>query len=307
MNLERLLKDYLEHLEIEKNRSLKTVENYERYLKRFLEFTKVSSPKDISDDVVREFRLQLNRMRDRFDHTLKRQTQFYHLIALRNFLKYMAKRDIKTLAAEKIELGKVSQLQVEFLEGEEVNRLLSATSGSSLQNFRDRALLELLFSTGLRISELCSLNRESVNLARDEFSIRGKGQKIRVVFLSSEAKATLKTYLDKRADIEEPLFVSAPKGKKTQNSNPTRLTPRSIQRLIKKYSAAAGITKRVTPHTLRHSFGTDLLRSGADLRSVQALLGHSSITTTQRYTHVTDSVLRDIHKKYHGQTLKVKK
>ncbi|MBI2637388.1 MAG: tyrosine-type recombinase/integrase, partial [Candidatus Sungbacteria bacterium] len=278
MALETLRKEFFEYLEIEKNRSLKTVENYDRYLERFFGYAKISNPKDITDECIRQYRLYLNRFRDKFGNPLKKQTQSYHLIALRNFLKYLAKRDIQSLAAEKIELGKVSQMQVEFLEGEEIARLLHATEGSSLQNFRDRAILELLFSTGLRISELCSLNRESINLGRDEFSIRGKGEKIRIVFLSPEAKQALKAYRDKRGDIEDPLFVSTPKGKGPGESNPSRLTPRSIQRLIKKYSAAAGITKKVTPHTLRHSFGTDLFRSGADLRSVQALLGHSSIT-----------------------------
>ena len=324
MLLKQLHKEYLEYLEIERNRSLKTVENYDRYLRRFFNFAKVSEPKDIDDELVRKYRLYLNRLGENYGKTLKKQTQGYHLIALRNFLKYLAKRGIKTLAADRIELGKAPSRQVEFLEGEELNRLLDSASGKNLKNLRDRAILELLFSTGLRVSELCSLNRDSINLKRGEFTIKGKGDKIRVVFLSDSAKSTLKNYLEKRTDINEALFVSA---KQPSANNPigpspprpsavglgrvlgqqptTRLTPRSIQRMIKKYSAKAGLTKKVTPHTIRHSYATDLLFAGADLRSVQALLGHSSITTTQIYTHVTDKALKEVHKKYHGKTRKL--
>ena len=310
--LKELHKQFLEYLEIERNRSLKTVENYDRYLKRFFNFAKVSEPKDVDDELVRKYRLYLNRLGENNGKTLKKQTQGYHLIALRNFLKYLAKRGIKTLAADRIELGKTPSRQVEFLEGEELNRLLESASGKNLKNLRDRAILELLFSTGLRVSELCSLNRDSVNLKRDEFTVKGKGDKLRVVFLSNSAKTALKNYLEKRIDIDEALFISA----KQPTTNPsallgasnqqltTRLTPRSIQRMIKKYSAKAGLTKKVTPHTIRHSYATDLLFAGADLRSVQALLGHSSITTTQIYTHVTDKALKEVHRKYHGKNRK---
>lgn len=302
MTIKDLHKQFLEYLEIERNRSLKTVENYDRYLRRFFNFARVADPKEIDDELVRKYRLYLNRLGENDGKTLKKQTQGYHLIALRNFLKYLAKRGIKTLTADRIELGKTPSRQVEFLEGEELNRLLESASGKNLKNLRDRAILELLFSTGLRVSELCSLNRESINLKRDEFTIRGKGDKIRVVFLSNSAKNALKNYLEKRTDIEEPLFVSAKQPSTLHLPPSTRLTPRSVQRMIKHYSAKAGITKKVTPHTIRHSYATDLLFAGADLRSVQALLGHSSITTTQIYTHVTDKALKEVHKKFHGKS-----
>lgn len=294
MALKELHKEFLEYLEIERNRSLKTVENYDRYLKRFFNFSKVPEPKDIDDELIRRYRLYLNRLGENNGKNLKKQTQGYHLIALRSFLKYLAKRGIKTLSADRIELGKAPSRQVEFLENDELNRLIESISGNGLKNLRDRAILELLFSTGLRVSELCSLNRDSINLKRDEFTVKGKGDKRRVVFLSDSAKTSLKNYLEKRTDIEEHLFVAT---KKTV----TRLTPRSIQRIIKKYAAKAGLTKKVSAHTLRHSFATDLLFAGADLRAVQALLGHSSITTTQIYTHVTDKALKEVHRKYHGK------
>ncbi|OHA00282.1 MAG: hypothetical protein A3G49_03540 [Candidatus Sungbacteria bacterium RIFCSPLOWO2_12_FULL_41_11] len=305
MTLKELHKQFLEYLEIERNRSLKTVENYDRYLKRFFNFAEVSDANDIDDELVRKYRLYLNRLGENNGKALKKQTQGYHLIALRNFLKYLAKRGIKTLTADRIELGKTPSRQVEFLEGEELNRLLESASGKDLKNLRDRAILELLFSTGLRVSELCSLNRDSVNLKRDEFTVRGKGDKIRVVFLSETAKSALKNYLEKRTDVNEALFISAKRQETSDMKQVTRLTPRSIQRMIKIYSAKAGITKKVTPHTLRHSYATDLLFAGADLRSVQALLGHSSITTTQIYTHVTDKALKEVHRKYHGQSRKI--
>lgn len=299
MTLERLHKEFLEYLEIEKNRSLKTVENYDRYLRRFFKFANIKDPKDITDDVVRRYRLYLNRTGEEAAGPLKKQTQGYYLIALRSFLKYLTKRDVKSLAAEKIELGKAPSREVHFLESDELNRLLRAPDATTLRGMRDVAMLELLFSTGLRVSELCALDRTSVNLKQDEFSVRGKGDKIRIVFLSDTAKKALDNYLKKRNDVDAALFVS----ERTQDkNNPTRLTPRSVQRMIKKYAIAAGITKEVTPHKLRHSFATDLLRNGADLRSVQALLGHANITTTQIYTHITDKSLREIHHKFHGKT-----
>lgn len=298
--IEKLLEDYLKYLEVEKNRSVKTVENYRHYLKRFLLWAKIGEPKEITADLVREFRLYLNRLKDESSRGLKKITQNYHVIALRNFLKYLSKRDIETLAPEKIELAKVALREIEFLEEAELERLLNAPQGGGLTDLRDKAILELLFATGLRVSELCGLNRQSVNLKQDEFSVRGKGDKIRVVFLSETAKNCLKNYLDKRVDVDEALFVRVGKGKNFFQKNANlRLTPRSIERIIKKYAAKAGIGKKVTPHQLRHQFATDLLRNGADIRSVQTMLGHSSITTTQIYTHVTDKQLKEIHKKYH--------
>lgn len=307
VTIKDLKTQFLEYLEIEKNRSAKTVENYNHYLVRFINFAKVGRPEDISEEMIRKYRLYLNRLVDfrRSDlrsRSLKKVTQNYHIIALRAFLKYLAKRDIKTVSAEKIELGKQEERQVTFLEPHELERFLRAPSGTAIADLRDRAMLETLFSTGLRVSELCSLNRDDIDLKRGEFSVRGKGSKIRVVFLSDTARAALVSYSDKRSDADEALFIRVPQNESFEKYEKLRLTPRSIQRIIKKYAIAAGIMgKKVSPHSLRHSFATDLLRNGADIRSVQAMLGHSSITTTQIYTHVTDKQLRETHGKFHGK------
>ena len=302
MKLADLVEQYLDYLEIEKQRSRRTRENYAHYLQRFLEFSRAALPKSIDDEVVRKYRLWLNRLEDRHGGTLKKSTQNYHIIALRGFLKYLSKRGIETLGAERVELGRGSDRDIDFLESGEVVRLLSSPKGTSLAALRDRSILEILYSTGLRVSELIALNRDSINLQRDDgFSVRGKGEKIRIVFLSEVARNCLREYLNKRTDIDEALFIRIPKSEKAlREASKLRLTPRSVQRLVKKYAAAAGISKDVHPHTLRHSFATDLLRNGADVRSVQALLGHSSITTTQVYTHVTDRQLKEIHKKFHS-------
>lgn len=314
MDIKPLLQDYLNYLEIEKNRSVKTRINYERYLKKFLEFSKISKPEQISQDLARQYRLWLNRQIFRqFQGKpagLKKNTQNYYLIALRNFLKYLAKRDVKTLASDKIELGRQSERQVVFLENNELERLLGAPDHDSFKDLRDRAILELLFSTGLRVSELCGLNRDSINLSSKngagEFPIRGKGDKVRLVFLSDAAKETLKNYLEKRKDIDEALFVRQAKNQVNLSAGGEnlRLTPRSVERLVKYYAAKAGLSKKITPHSIRHSFATDLLLNGADIRSVQALLGHSNISTTQIYTHITDRQLREIHKSFHGKRRK---
>lgn len=302
MDTKQLKIQYLEYLEIEKNRSQKTLENYGRYLDRFLQFAKISSPSQITEDAIRQYRLHLNRLKDPDGNTLKKVTQNYHIIALRNFLKYLAKRDIKSVSAEKVELGKQEQREVTFLEPEELNRLLSAPEGSGLDSLRDRALLATLFSTGMRVSELCSLDRDKVDVNRGEVTVRGKGSKLRLVFLSNDAKNNIKQYLDKRSDVDESLFVRISKSKNFAKENDLRLTPRSIQRIVEKHAVKAGIVgKNVSPHTLRHSYATDLLRNGADIRSVQALLGHSSVTTTQIYTHVTDKQLREVHQRFHNK------
>lgn len=297
MNLPQAKQQFLEYIEIERGRSVKTVENYDRYLQRFFDFAQISDPKQISEEKVRTFRLWLNRQ-EGTDGFLKRRTQNYYLIALRAFLKYLQKREITSLSPERIELAKLPQRSVDLITIEELNRLMDVVSkGETEQKLRDRAILELLFSTGLRVSELCALNAD-IDLSRDELSVRGKGDKVRVVFISLDAKDAVMKYLKARKDMEEPLFVSY--GKNTQKGD-RRLTPRSVERLIKKYAIEAGITKKVTPHIIRHSFATDLLQNGADLRSVQALLGHANIATTQVYTHVTDSHLRDIHKTFHAK------
>ncbi|HEY4506762.1 MAG TPA: site-specific tyrosine recombinase/integron integrase [Candidatus Paceibacterota bacterium] len=300
MEIKKLKTQFLEYLEIEKNRSQKTVENYNRYLLRFLNFTKAENENDLSEEIIRKYRLYLNRLTDTHGQTLKKVTQNYHIIALRSFLKYLAKRDIKTVSAEKVELGKQEDRQVEFLEPHELQKFLSSPSGSDVRSLRDRAILETLFSTGLRVSELCALDRDNIDLSRGEFSVRGKGSKLRVVFLSEQAVETIKTYLTKRIDADESLFIRIPGKESFEKYAQLRLTPRSVQRIVKKYAIASGIIgKKISPHSLRHSFATDLLRNGADIRSVQAMLGHASVTTTQIYTHVTDKQLREIHKKFH--------
>lgn len=306
MNLNQLKNQYLEYLEIEKDRSQKTIENYNRYLKRFLNWAKISSPAEITDELVRNYRLYLNRLLDEKGRPLKKITQNYHIIALRNFLKYLARLNIKTFAADKIELGKTQRREVEFLEPDEIERIFEAASGSDLKSLRDRAILELLYSSGLRVSELTNLNRNQVNLKTQEFSVRGKGGKIRVVFVSDRAKAALKRYLDKRTDVDPAVFVriGLKQIEKKSKSDNLRLTPRSIQRIVKFYATKAGIVKDVHPHTLRHSFATDLIQNGADIRSVQEMLGHSSVMTTQIYTHVTNRRLKEVHKAFHGRRRK---
>lgn len=294
--IEKLKTQFLEYLEIEKGRSLKTVENYDRYISRFLTFAKLSKPGQIDDEVVRQYRLWLNRQLGTVEN-LKKNTQNYYLVALRAFLKYLAKRDIKSLAPERIELAKTSARQLDLVSNTELNRLLDGPKGSDLKALRDKAILELFFSTGLRVSELCSLDRDSIDFSREEFSIRGKGEKVRLVFISPTAKAAIKNYLNKRKDINEALFVGMSEINKEAKDG--RLTSRSVERIVKHYAIKAGITRKVTPHTLRHAFATDLLQNGADIRSVQMMLGHSSISTTQIYTHLTDKQLRETHKKFH--------
>lgn len=314
-NIQQFINDFLEHLEIEKNRSLATINNYRFYLNRFANWAtekNIANTKHITGEVVRQYRLWLNRQTDANGELLKKNTQNYHLIALRSFLKYLAKRDIETLAPEKIELMKMPERQVEFLTGEELDRLLEAplkASDNKIISIRDQAILATLFSTGLRVSELANLKIDQINLKSisdiTEFTIRGKGKKLRVVFLSADARDRLKKYLAERTDISPYLFVRHDRAHKPGEDSREKkeggapLTARSIQRIVEKYAKLAGITKNVSPHTLRHSYATDLLTNGADIRSVQTLLGHSSITTTQIYTHLTDQQLRKIHSQFH--------
>lgn len=288
--IETLLSRYLDYLEIERNRSVKTRENYERYLCEFFRFGGIKSERDITSEAVRRFRLYLAR------RGLKKNTQAYYVIALRNFLKYLAKNDISALAPDKIELPKTPTREIEIAELDDIARLLKAPQGTHLRALRDRAILETLFSTGLRVSELCRLDRR-INIPRGEVSVRGKGDKLRVVFLSDAAKAALKAYLAKREDADEAMFISIAKTGRILE----RIRPRTVQRLIRRYAAQAGIPKKVTPHMLRHEFATDLLINGADLRSVQELLGHSSVSTTQIYTHLTNKKLRETHRVFHSR------
>jgi len=285
------------------------VRNYSFYLKRFADFAEqngITSPQKISKELIHRYRLWLNRLDNPLSGNLKKNTQNYHLIALRGFLKYLVKTDIKSLEPEKVELVKQEQRQVEFLEGNDLSRMLEAPlqiNEPEIIKTRDKAILELFFSTGLRVSELCKLKIENINLKKDEFSVRGKGSKLRVVFLSNDAKHWLDEYLTARQDINPYLFISHDKAASGREERES-LTPRSVQRLVQKYAKIAGITKQVTPHTMRHSYATDLLMNGADIRSVQAMLGHASITTTQVYTHITDQQLRDVHKAFHGRRRK---
>lgn len=307
MQLKELKREFLEYLEIEKGRSILTVSNYDRYLTRFLEYTKIMNPADLTESQVREYRLWLNRQPGtkvgRNVDTLKRRTQNYYLIALRAFLKFLRKRGIESLNPERIELAKVPERSLDLISTQELNRLMDAPDTQSLSGLRDKAILELLFSTGLRVSELCALSQEDVDLNRDEFSVRGKGDKVRVVFLSDTARNAIRAYLKERKDFDDAMFIQYGKNAKQSDvkNKELRLTSRSVQRIIKRYATIAGITRKVTPHVIRHSFATDLLSNGADLRSVQALLGHANIATTQIYTHVTDKHLRDIHKKFHSR------
>ncbi len=292
--------DFLEYMEIEQNRSQKTIENYDHYLTRLIDFAGDIKVADIDTELIRKWRLWLNRLGTNTSDEMGKITQNYHLIALRSFLKYCAKRGIPALAADKIELARTARKQVTFLDEDELKRVFDEPDTNTLPGLRDRAILELLFSSGLRVSELVGLNRDHVNLKRREFMVRGKGQKDRPIFISPAAAEWVSRYLDKRQDTAKPLFIRYSGSKKVDLSgNFHRLTARSVQRIVARYARLAGITKHVSPHTLRHSFATDLLMNGADLRSVQALLGHSNIATTQIYTHVTDPHLKAVHEKFH--------
>ncbi len=303
-----LINEFLESLEVESGRSRYTTRNYELYLSRVLEFQNEFDPEndlrpeDITEEWLRKYRLWLNRYTTERGKNLTVMTQNYHLIALRGFLKYLAKRKIKSLDPVLVELPRTHRAQVTFLYVDEINRIVEQIPLDTEDGLRDKAIFELLFSTGLRVSELVGLNRQDVNLSRREFMVRGKGQKDRPVFISQQAADAVQDYLDERKDSLPALFLNNSRNQPMVGTKGDyrRLTPRSIERIINKYVRMAGITKHVTPHTLRHSFATDLLTNGADLRSVQSLLGHSNISTTQIYTHVTDPHLREVHEKFHS-------
>ncbi|MFZ1301029.1 MAG: site-specific tyrosine recombinase/integron integrase [Candidatus Microsaccharimonas sp.] len=293
--------DFIEHLEVEGGRMPKTAENYEFYLNRFIEFSGDIKVADIDSELVRKFRLWLNRHQNERGESLAMITQAYHLIALRGFLKYLSRRDIPSLSPDKIELPKTARKQVTFLHYDELQRLIEQINVAEEAGLRDRAIIELLFSSGLRVSELVNLNRDHINTKRREFMVRGKGQKDRPIFISQTAADWVDQYLAMRQDTLAPLFISYSRNTETNMSGDyRRLTARSIQRAVTKYARLAGITKHVSPHTMRHSFATDLLMNGADLRSVQSMLGHSNISTTQIYTHVTDAHLKEVYDKFHS-------
>lgn len=312
MDISDLISDFLESLEIEKGRSTKTTENYGLYLARFLDLITQDFPEgatikpaDLTPEILRKFRLRLNRFDDNQNHErLSALTQSYHLIALRGFLKYLAKRGIKSLDPSLVDLPRAAKKQVTFLHFDEVSRLLSEIPTDTETGLRDRAIIELLFSGGLRVSELCNLNRDSINLARREFMVRGKGKKDRPIFIDQTTAEHIEEYLNARTDTLPALFLNNSSNQNIPDTSGDfrRLSPRSIERIIGKYTRQAGITKRVTPHTLRHSFATDLLMNGADIRSVQSLLGHANIATTQIYTHITDPHLKEVHEKFHTET-----
>lgn len=294
------IQDFLEYLEIEQNRSLKTIENYQRYLERLVEFAGDVEVKKIDSELIRRWRLWLNRLEKDGRSNVSSTTQNYHLIALRSFLRFCSKRDIDSLPPEKVELARIKRKTVTFLNPEELEALFAQPDVNTKIGLRDRTILELLFSGGLRVSELTNLNKEHVSTKRREFTVRGKGQKDRPIFMSEAAANWIDLYLKERSDSSSALFIRYGGTKQVDNSGDyLRLTPRSIQRIISRYSKLAGITKKVSPHTLRHSFATDLLMNGADIRSVQTMLGHSDISTTQIYTHVTDQHLKEVHQKFH--------
>ncbi len=311
MYVSDLIEEFLEHLEIESGRSKKTIDNYRLYLERFLELSSEILNKDdvkasdINRELLRKYRLKLNRYgSENGGDDLKTITQAYHLIALRGFLRYLARREIKSLDPSLVDLPHVIRKQVTFLHFDEVEEMLNQIDTSTESGLRDRAIIELLYSGGLRVSELVGLNRDSINLGRREFMVRGKGSKDRPIFISKSAADRVQDYLDARTDSLPALFLNNSRNTQAVDTsgNYRRMTARSVERIVEKYARLAGITKHVSPHTLRHSFATDLLMNGADLRSVQSMLGHADISTTQIYTHVTDAHLKEIHEKFHSET-----
>lgn len=305
MNLKNLFYDYLEYLEVEKGRSMRTAENYQHYLERFLDFIgEDTKPSDVTAEKIRKYRIWLSRYTNNLGVDLSKMTQNYHLIALRSFLQYLSKRDIKSLSPDKIELPKTIRQQVTFLTTDEVKRLIQSTEDDKKSEtivLRNQTLIELLFSSGLRVSELTNLNIDHVNTKRREFMVRGKGQKDRPIFMSETAANLIERYIKLRTDKSPCLFINHSQNTKANNGELRRLTPRSVQRIIEYHAKKSGITKKVTPHTLRHSYATNLLMNGADIRSVQSMLGHSNISTTQVYTHITDKHLKEVYEKFHDK------
>ena len=307
MPIDSLIIEFLEYLEIERGCSSLTIREYKHYLMRFNAWVDENypdtKPDGINLDLIRRYRIFLAHMRNRNGVQLSRVTQNYHVIVLRAFLRYLlVQRDINTLSPDKIELPKQKSRSINFLNMDQVDRLLGSPDISSEAGLRDKAILEMLFSTGLRVSELVKLNRDQINLAKKEFGIRGKGNRLRVVFLSNNAAHWINRYLQYRKDRFKPLFIRyGGSMDMTKDGEKMRLTARSVQKIAAKYAKKCGLPMKVSPHTLRHSFATDLMISGADIRSVQEMLGHESIRTTQVYTHVTNRHLKEVHESYHSR------
>lgn len=306
MNLQELAQEFLEYLEIERNLSPLTIRDYRHYLNNFIAWSvanyPINNPKDLTIETVRKYRVYLAHVNSPNGNLpLKRVTQNYYVIALRSFLRYLIRKDLAVVSPEKIELPKTESRSLKFLDRDQLEHLLAQPDTSGDAGLRDKTIMEVLFSTGLRVSELCSLNRDQVNVERKEFGVIGKGRRARVVFISDRCAQWLQKYLAKRVDHFNPLFIRyAGNQEPTVNGEQMRLTSRSVQRLVTKYVRKARLPVAATPHVLRHSFATDLLMNGADLRSVQELLGHKNVATTQIYTHVTNAQLKDVHKAFHS-------
>ncbi|MGH7203786.1 MAG: tyrosine-type recombinase/integrase [Candidatus Levyibacteriota bacterium] len=303
--IQKHIDDFLEYLEVEKNSSKLTIRDYRHYLEVFKEWFTTSIPdKSLSDldlKTVRKYRVFLANRTDEKGRNLKKVTQNYYVIALRSLLRFLIKNDYKTLEPSKIDLPKTESRSLKFLEREQIDRLVTMPDTSKEEGVRDRTILELLFSTGLRVSELVKLNHEQINIERREFGVVGKGGRARVVFISDRAAEWIARYVGMRVDVFKPLFIRYSGAViEEDNGEKMRLTVRSVERIVKKYTQMAKLPVDATVHTLRHSFATDLLTNGADLRSVQEMLGHKNIATTQIYTHVTNKQLRDVHKAFHS-------
>lgn len=297
---------FLEHLEVERNVSHLTIRNYGHYLRRFCDWLKAQGIEDlqkVDQDIIRSYRVYLARYEDDMGRTLSKKTQSYYVIALRSWLKWLVKNDASVLHPEKIDLPKAESHSMKFLSSEQVERFLGQPELSSKTGLRDKAMLEVLFSTGLRVSELVSLNRDQVDTSRREFGVIGKGRRPRVVFLSDRAAMWLDRWLASREDNWRPIFIRFAKSKPEllADGEEMRLTTRSVQRLVDTYCRRAKLPIKISPHGVRHSFATDLLANGAGLRDVQEMLGHKSIATTQIYTHVTRPQLRKVHGEYHSK------
>lgn len=309
MDIQEAIDRFLEYCELDKNLSRKTVKMYGYYLLFFQNWILGTQKREkfnieeIDDETMRRFRLYLSRdYYNPYKGELKKQTQTYFLVAMRSFLKFLIKKKYKVMSPDMIELGKMGDRTIRHLDMEDVGKILGCPANDEIRGIRDKAILEVLFSTGLRVSELVSLNREQVNIKTGEFEVIGKGRKVRVVFLSEDAKNYLSRYLAQRDDAYSALFLrySGPKETKELTDEKFRISSRSVERLVDKYRKKSGVVSKVSPHVLRHSFATDLLAHGADLRSVQEMLGHKNISTTQIYTHITNLRLKEVHKKFHS-------